>query len=167
MLTLWQRIKDVTISGNLRLAKGAMLRGLPSLISIPGTNGAVVQRGFTMRKQAAPATATATATLTVAQMMSGIIEATPGAAVAYTMPTGTALLAAMPSDIAPDDSFDLAVLNLGTTTRDITWTASTDITIVGDPVVRPGADSGTEQAGQGVFRLRYVSGVTWVCYRIA
>ncbi len=134
-----------------------------------GLDGGVINRGtFQMRKQPTPGTATATATLTVAQMLGGILTANPGAAVAYTMPTGTALLAALPTDIAADDSFDIIVQNIAATTNwDITWTASTDITIVGDAVVRPTADSGTEQAGQGTFRLRYVSGVTFVAYRIS
>jgi hypothetical protein len=132
-----------------------------------GLDGAVINRGtFQLRKQPAPQTATDTATLTVAQMLGGLLVATPTAAAAYTMPTGTALKAALPTDLAADDSFDVIISNLGGTGDDITLTASTDITIVGDPVVGPIADVATEQSSVGRFRLRFTTGVTFVAYRI-
>lgn len=133
-----------------------------------GLDGGVFNRGtFQLRKQPAPQTAADTATLTVAQMLGGILAATPTAAAAYTMPTGTDLKAALPTDLAADDSFDLHIINLGGTGDDITLTASTDITIVGNPVVGPPADVATEQEAQGVFRLRFTTGVTFIAYRIA
>lgn len=113
-----------------------------------------------------PLTSTDTATLTVAQMLSGVLVATPVNAAAYTMPTGTLLKAALPLTLQPNDAFDLTIINLGGTGDDITLTASTNITIVGDPVVGPIADVATEQDGQGTFRLRYISGVTFVAYRV-
>jgi hypothetical protein len=132
-----------------------------------GLAGGVFNRGsFQLRKQAAPQTATDTATLTVAQMLGGLLVATPTAAAAYTMPTGTALKAALPTDLAADDSFDIIISNLGGTGDDITLTASTDITIVGDPVVGPIADVATEQSSVGRFRLRFTTGVTFIAYRI-
>jgi hypothetical protein len=67
-----------------------------------GLAGATINRGvFQLRRQAAPATATDTATLTTAQMVSGIIHATPTAAAAYTTPTGTELAAALPTTTSP------------------------------------------------------------------
>lgn len=132
-----------------------------------GLDGAVINRGtFQLRKQATPGTGTDTATLTVAQMLGGILVSTPTSAAAYTMATGTALKAALPTDLSADDSFDLVIINLGGTGDDITLTASDDITIVGNPVVGPAADVATEQESQGVFRLRFTTGVTFVAYRV-
>ncbi len=117
-----------------------------------------------------PETATATATLTDAQMLTGILVATPTAAAAYTMRTGTQLdaaLVALGYVLRVNDAFDLTIINSGGTGDDITLTASTGITIVGDPVVGPVADVATEQAGQGTFRLRRTAANTWVAYRIS
>jgi hypothetical protein len=132
-----------------------------------GLDGGIFVRGMYFVKMPAPQTATDTASLTDAQMIGGILVATPTAAAAYTVRTGTQLKAALPATLAADDAFDLVIINIGGTGDDITLTAATDITIVGDPVVRPSADSGTEQAGQGTFRFRFVTGTTFVAYRIA
>lgn len=132
-----------------------------------GLDGGLFNRAtFNLLKMATPATATDTATLTDAQMVNGVIVATPTAAAAYTMRTGTQLKAALPTDLTADDAFDMIIINLGGTGDDITLTASTDITIVGDPVVGPIADVATEQSSVGRFRLRFVTGVTFVAYRI-
>ena len=129
--------------------------------------GQTFNRGQSFFKTATPQTATDTASLTDAQMIGSLLVSTPTSAAAYTVRTGTQLLAALPAEIAADDSFDLTIINLGGTGDDITLTAATDITIVGDPVVGPTADVATEQAGQGTFRIRYVTGVTFVAYRIS
>lgn len=120
--------------------------------------------------QAAPETATNTATLTDAQMLSGILVATPTAAAAYTVRTGTQLedaIQAIHPNLTAGDCFDLTIINIGGTLNDITLTAATGITIVGDAVVRPSADSGTEQAGQGTFRFRYTAANTFIAYRVS
>lgn len=118
--------------------------------------------------QGAPETATDTATLTVAQMLCGILVATPTAAAAYTTPTGAVLDDAMPTDIGTDVAFDLTIINIGGTGDDITLTAgASGFSIVGDAVVRPSADSGTEQAGQGTFRIRRTAADTFIAYRIS
>lgn len=127
-----------------------------------GLDGGTFVRGtYTLKTQGAPPTAADTATLTVAKMLGGILAATPTAAAAYTMATGTDLKAALPTDLAAEDSFDLTIINLGGAGDDITLTASTDITIVGNPVVTVAVPS------QGTFRLRFVTGVTFIAYRIA
>lgn len=133
-----------------------------------GVDGAVINRGtFQLYKTGTPATAADTASLTDAQMVAGILVATPTAAAAYTVRTGTQLKAALPTDLAAGDTFNLTIINLGGTGDDITLTAATDITIVGDPVVGPVADVATEQAATGVFAFRFVSGTTFVAYRVA
>lgn len=154
-------------AGTAGNASGGSVILAPGAKNGSGLDGGVFNRAtFNLVKMAAPATATDTATLTDAQMVNGVIVATPTAAAAYTMRTGTQLKAALPTDLAADDSFDMIIINLGGTGDDITLTASTDITIVGDPVVGPVADVATEQSSVGRFRLRFVSGVTFVAYRI-
>ncbi len=134
-----------------------------------GLDGGYFNRAtFQLRKLGTPATATDTASLTDAQMVAGILVGTPTAAAAYTVRTGTQLKAALPTDLAAGDSFDLVIINLAATTNwDITLTAATDITIVGDPVVGPLADVATQQACEGTFRFRFVSGTTFVAYRVS
>jgi hypothetical protein len=120
--------------------------------------------------QATPETAADTASLTDAQMLSGILVATPTAAAAYTVRTGTQLDAAITAihpNLTVGDCFDLTIINIGGTGDDITLTAASGITIVGDAVVRPSADSGTEQAGQGTFRLRHTAADTFIAYRVS
>ena len=120
--------------------------------------------------QAAPETATDTASLTDAQMLSGILVGTPAAAAAYTVRTGTQLSAAIVAihpNLTVGDTFDLSIINIGGTGDDITLTAATGISIVGDAVVGPVADVATEQAGQGTFRFRNTAANTWVAYRVS
>ena len=155
-------------AGTAGNASGGSVILQPGAENGSGLDGGTFNRGtFMFRKMPTPATATDTASLTDAQMVAGVIVATPTAAAAYTVRTGTQLLAALPTDIAADDAFDLTISNIGGTGDDITLTAATDITIVGDPVVRPSADSGTEEAGQGTFRFRYTGTTVFVAYRIS
>lgn len=134
----------------------------PGVKAGTGLDGGVFNRGtFRFGKQATPATAADTDSLTDAQMVAGLIVATPTAAAAYTMRTGTQLKAALPADIAADDAFDLTIINLGGAGDDITLTAAADITIVGSAVVTVAAPS------QGTFRFRYTTGVTFIAYRIS
>ncbi len=122
--------------------------------------------------QAAPATATDTATLTDAQHLSGILVATPTAAAAYTTLTGAllddAVLAAFPT-FPLNGTFDLTIINIGGTGDDITLTAgASGITLVGEAIIRPVADSATDGAtGQGTFRHRRTAADTWIIYRVA
>lgn len=154
-------------AGTAGNASGGSLVFAPGAKNGSGLDGGLFNRAtFNLFKMATPATATDTATLTDAQMVNGVIVATPTAAAAYTMRTGTQLKAALPTDLAADDAFDMIIINLGGTGDDITLTASTDITIVGDPVVGPIADVATEQSSVARFRLRFVSGTTFVAYRV-
>ena len=155
-------------AGTAGNASGGSVVLQPGAKNGTGLDGGTFDRGtFRFVKMPTPATATDSASLTDAQMTAGVIVATPTAAAAYTVRTGTQLLAALPTDIVADDAFDLTIINIGGTGDDITLTAATDITIVGDPVVRPSADSGTEEAGQGTFRFRYTGTTVFIAYRIA
>jgi hypothetical protein len=135
------------------------------------SSGALRTTGKIFYRQAAPETATDTATLTGAQMLSGILVATPTAAANYTTLTGALLedaVVAIFPQLAAGDSFDLTIINIGGTGDDITLVAgATGMSIVGDAVVRPSADSGTEQAGQGTFRFRYTAADTFIAYRVS
>ena len=155
-------------AGTAGNASGGSVVLTPGAKNGSGLDGGTFNRGtFQFRKMATPATATDTASLSDAQMTAGVLVATPTAAAAYTVRTGTQLLAALPTDIAADDAFDLTIINLGGTGDDITLTAAADITIVGDPVVGPIADVATEQMSSGTFRFRYIGTTVFVAYRVS
>lgn len=126
-----------------------------------GLDGGTFNRGtIQFRKQGAPATSADTATLTAAQMVSGILAATPTAAATYTTATGTDLKAALPTDLAAGDSFDLTIINLGGSGDDITLQGGADVTFVGSLVVTVAAPS------SGTFRFRWTTGTTFIGYRL-
>lgn len=157
-------VLDGVVAGTVTASKAAVFGATRNL-------GAFRMTGKLFTPQAAPETATGDATLTAAQHLSGILVATPTAAAAYTTLTGAlledAVIAAFPS-LTAGDCFDLTIINLGDTGDDITLTpAASGVSIVGDAVVRPVADAGTEQAGQGTFRFRYTAADTFIAYRVS
>ena len=109
---------------------------------------------------AAPATATDTATLTAAQVLNGIILATPTAAAAYTLPTVANLEAALSSAIV-GNTVDFVVVNLASSNYDITMTTNTGWTVTGGGVVV------VQEASSAQFRARKTGTGTWQLYRIA
>lgn len=107
----------------------------------------------------APQTATSSATLTVGQLLGGLLVANPStSAASYALPTGAAMDAAM-ANAHTDIAIFVPVVNLGTSSGALTFTASTGITIVGSAVV---AVTSSAQ-----FYLRKTDVATWVLYRIA
>lgn len=81
------------------------------------------------------ATATVTATLTVAQITAGILSANPSVtAASYTLPTGT-LIDATLTNAKVGSTFDLAIVNLGTSSGALTIVAGTGITLAGSATV--------------------------------
>jgi hypothetical protein len=113
--------------------------------------------------QGAPQTATATATLTAAQVTGGILVGNPStSAASYTLPTGAALDAAV-SNAKVDSTFDLRIINIGTSSGVITIVASTGVTLVGmatHPIT-------TAAGSSGRWRFRKTGVATWVAYRVA
>ena len=109
---------------------------------------------------AAPATATDTATLTAAQVLNGIILATPTAAAAYTLPTVSDLEAAL-SSANTGSTVDFVVINLASSNYDITMTTNTGWTVTGGGVVV------VQEASSAQFRARKTGTGTWQLYRIA
>ena len=112
--------------------------------------------------QAAPATATTGTTLTIAQLLTGIVNGSPGTtASAYTLPT-VALTEATLTNCKVGSSFDFSVCNInGSSTGVITMTAGTGWTITGLATIA--ATAGTT----GRFRA-YKTGVgAWTLQRLA
>ena len=119
-----------------------------------------------MGVQAAQQTATATATLTAAQVTGGILVGTAGTgAVSYTMPTATAIDAVF-TNAKVNSTFDLTVINLGTSSGVITMVVGTGITAVGNLLVAiTGSAAGVGGAAQFLFRK--TGDAAYTVYRVA
>lgn len=108
--------------------------------------------------QPAPQTATSTATLTAAQITGGILVGdTTTTAATYTLPT-VALLEAQLTNAKVNSSFDLAIVNVGTSSGTITMAVGTGWTITGLATV-----TYTTSAS---FRARKTGTGTWTLYRL-
>lgn len=157
-----QKFTNARVDGKLTLGPNGSIVGSSKASGIP-------LRGLPIKTQAAPATATTAATLTAAQLLTGILNATPtatGATVAYTLPTGTLMDSAV--NFAVNDSFDWVLINNALAAADtITLTAGTDHTIVGGPIVQSlHATTGGITGYSAVFRTRKTAVNTFVTYRI-
>jgi len=119
-----------------------------------------------MGVQAAPQTATTTATLTAAQITGGILVGTAGTgAVSYTMPTAAAIDAVF-TNAKVNSTFDLTVINLGTSSGVITMVVGTGITAVGNLLIAiTGSAAGVGGAGQ--FTFRKTGDAAYTVYRVA
>jgi hypothetical protein len=115
---------------------------------------------------AAPQTATATATLTVAQITNNLLVGNPSTTAAtYTLPTATAIDAVI-TNAKIGSTFNLTVINLGTSTGLITMAVGTGITSVGNLVVAiTGSAAGVGGAAQ--FMFRKTGDAAYIVYRIA
>lgn len=109
-----------------------------------------------------PATATSTATLTAAQVLGKILVGDPsGTAATYTLPTVATLEAALPGKKV-GTTFDLAIINLGTSTGIITLAVGTGWTITGMLTLPIMASAGSS----GLFRARKTDIGAWTLYRV-
>lgn len=119
-----------------------------------------------MGVQAAPQTATTTATLTAAQVTGGLLVGTAGTgAVSYTMPTAAAIDAVF-TNAKVNSTFDLKVVNLGTSSGIITMVVGTGITAVGNLLIAiTGSAAGVGGAAQFLFRK--TGDAAYTVYRIA
>ena len=109
----------------------------------------------------APVTATDTATLTAAQVLNGIILATPTAAADYTLPTVADFEAGGISSAGVGSTFDFVIINLASSNYDITIVTNTGWTVTGGGVVV------VQEASSARVRARKTSATTWQLYRIA
>lgn len=113
-----------------------------------------------MGAYAAPQTATATATLTAAQIVGGMLVANPGTSAAtYTLPTGAQIDAAVPNATV-GSTFDLALINIGTSSGAVTLAVSTGVTDGGNAVTAVAVTT------SALFRFRKTADNTFVAYRI-
>lgn len=113
---------------------------------------------------AAPQTATSSATLTVAQVTGGVLVGDPStSAASYTLPTAAAIDAAM-GNMKVGSTFDLTIINLGTSSGVITVLTGTGITLSG-MVTMPIT---TSAGSSGTFRFRKTATTpTFTCYRVS
>lgn len=111
--------------------------------------------------QAAPATATSTATLTAAQVTSGMLVANPSTSAAtYTLPTG-AQLDAVVTNGKVNSTFDLAIVNIGTSSGTVTLSMGTGLTDGGNAAVAIAITS------SALFRFRRTGDSAWTVYKVA
>jgi hypothetical protein len=110
----------------------------------------------------APTAVNTSATLATADMLNGIVTSTTAAAVAATLPSGTAIDAAFVSitgfTASTNQSWEWSVINTGGT-NSVTVTGVASHTTVGNMVVGPGVS--------GRFTTRKTASATYVTYRIA
>ena len=111
-------------------------------------------------------------TVTIAQVLTGILEADPAADRAWTLPTATLAVAGVKS-VKVGDCIDFSVINTGTATADeiITVTMGTGGTAVGYMGVKCSGVAVGDSEGSGLFRMRF-TGVAagsqaYVVYRLA
>lgn len=115
---------------------------------------------------AAQQTATATATLTVAQITGNLLVGNPSTSAAtYTLPTAAAIDAVI-TNAKVGSTFNLIVVNLGTSSGIITMAVGTGITAVGNLLVAiTGSAAGVGGAAQ--FMFRKTGTATYDLFRIA
>jgi len=111
--------------------------------------------------EATPQTVTATATLTTDQITGGILVANPGTSAAtYTLPTA-ALIDNAVSSAKVGSTFDLNIVNIGTSSGAVTLAAGTGITDGGNALVAVAITS------SALFRFRKTGDAAWTVYKVA
>lgn len=110
---------------------------------------------------AAPQTATSTATLTAAQITGGMLVANPSTSAAtYTLPTAAQIDAAVPNATV-GNTFDLSIVNTGTSLGAVTLAMGTGVTDGGNAAVAVAITS------SAAFRFRKTGDAAWTVYKIA
>ena len=110
---------------------------------------------------AAPQTATATATLTAAQIVGGMLVANPSTSAAtYTLPTAALIEAAVPNATV-GSTFDLSLVNIGTSSGAVTLATATGLTDGGN------AFTATAVTSSAMFRFRKTADNAYTVYKIA
>jgi hypothetical protein len=110
---------------------------------------------------AAPQTATSTATLTAAQIVNGMLVANPSTSAAtYTLPTAALIDAAVPNAVV-GSTFDLNVVNTGTSSGAVTLATATGLTDGGNAFVAVAVTS------SALFRFRKTADAAWTVYKVA
>jgi len=138
-------------------------------MAIPNVGGGYQQNDGNLNElrigvMAAPQTATATATLTAAQVTGGVLVGDPStSAASYTLPTAADIDAVM-TNMKVGSTFDLTIVNLGTSSGIITVITNTGLTLVG-MVTMPIT---TSAGSSGTFRFRKTATTpTYTVYRVS
>jgi hypothetical protein len=115
----------------------------------------------TMGYAAAPQTATSTATLSAAQILGGMLVANPSTSAAtYTLPTAALIDAALPNATI-GSTFDLFIVNTGTSSGTVTLATATGLTDGGNAFVAVAITS------SAAFRFRKTAEGAYTVYKIA
>ena len=159
---------DQTVAGDTTFSATATVSG-----------GSLLARGYDTTKPSIvtkwPAHTDSSATdhtVTIAQVLTGILEADPAADRAWTLPTA-ALAVAGVTGVAVGDCIDFSVINTGTATADeiITVTMGTGGTAVGYMGVKTSGVAVGDCEGSGLFRIRFTNVTStseaYTCYRLA
>jgi len=110
---------------------------------------------------AAPQTATSTATLTAAQILGNVLVANPSTSAAtYTLPTAAAIDTAL-NNAKVGSTFDLSIVNIGTSTGTVTLSMGTGVTDGGNAAVAVAVTS------SALFRFRKTADGAYTVYKIA
>lgn len=116
---------------------------------------------LTLGYAAVPQAATATATLTAAQVTGGMLVANPSTSAAtYTLPTGAAIDEVVTS-AKVGSTFDLNLVNIGTSSGAVTLATATGLTDGGNAFVA------TAVTSSAMFRFRKTGDGTWTVYKVA
>lgn len=109
----------------------------------------------------APQTATSTATLTAAQIVGGMLVANPSTTAAtYTLPTAALIDAAVPNATI-GSTFDLSIVNTGTSSGTVTLAMGSGVTDGGNAAVAVAVTS------SALFRFRRTAEGAYTVYKIA
>lgn len=110
---------------------------------------------------AAPQTATSTATLTAAQILGSVLVANPSTSAAtYTLPTAAAIDTAL-NNAKVGSTFDLSIVNIGTSSGTVTLSMGTGVTDGGNAAVAVAITS------SAMFRFRKTADGAYTVYKIA
>lgn len=110
---------------------------------------------------AAPQTATSTATLTAAQILGNVLVANPSTSAAtYTLPTAAAIDTAL-NNAKVGSTFDLSIVNIGTSSGTVTLSMGTGVTDGGNAAVAVAVTS------SALFRFRKTADGAYTVYKIA
>jgi hypothetical protein len=109
--------------------------------------------------QGAPTAKSSAATLTIAELLTGIIDAGGGSGYQLTLPTGTNVEGGVVSGLANDSAFDWSIINRGGGTVTVAGNTNHTFSNTGSASVAV--------ASSGLFRTRKTATNTYTTYRIA
>ncbi len=149
--------------GDLLLVSGAGGTGATA-----GVAGNVISRGQTFLQKKLDDPMGAAATISTAELLGGIIVATPtGDGDAYTTPTGAEISALFGTTPTVGDSFELTIINVAATNKTVELTAgATGMTVTGEATIENVTDGvAAGVASSGTFIFVNTDANVWVAYR--